>query len=68
MASLLRCGFFKVPKEKADEFIDVFLQTLKDAELLEDAGEGKIHVLDATLPTELGSVVGEEQIRSCRRV
>jgi hypothetical protein len=54
---------FDVPKERGDEFIDVFLQTLKDAELLEDAGEGKFHVLDATLPTELGSVVGEEQIK-----
>jgi hypothetical protein len=54
---------FKVPKEKVDEFIEVFLQTLKDAELLEDVGSGKTRVLDATLTTEHGSVVGEEQIK-----
>jgi hypothetical protein len=54
---------FKVPKEKVDEFIGVFLQDLKDAELLEDVGGGKTRVLDATLPSEIGSVVGEEQIK-----
>jgi hypothetical protein len=54
---------FKVKKENVDEFIDVFLQSLKDAELLEDVGEGKIRVLDATLPAEVGSGVGEEQIK-----
>jgi hypothetical protein len=54
---------FKVKKEHVDAFIDVFLQSLKDAELLEDVGEGKIRVLDATLPAEVGSGVGEEQIK-----
>jgi hypothetical protein len=54
---------FKVPKEKVEEFIEVFLQTLKDAELLEDVGGGKTRVLDATLPTEVGSGLGEEQIK-----
>lgn len=54
---------FKVPREKADEFIEVFLQSLKDAELLEDVGGGKTRVLDATLTTEHGSVVGDEQIK-----
>ncbi|HEV2498476.1 MAG TPA: hypothetical protein VGY31_02720 [Terriglobia bacterium] len=54
---------FKVPKEKVEEFIEVFLQTLKDAELLEDVTGGKTRVLDATLPTEVGSGVGEEQIK-----
>jgi len=54
---------FKVPKERVEEFIDVFLQTLKDAELLADVGEGKTRVLDATLPAEVISGVGEEQIK-----
>jgi hypothetical protein len=54
---------FKVPTEKVGAFIEVFLQTLKDAELLGTVGDGKTRVLDATLPAEVGSEVGEEQIR-----
>lgn len=54
---------FKVPKGKVDEFIEVFLQTLRDAELLEEAGGGKSRVLDATLPADVASGVGEEQIK-----
>jgi hypothetical protein len=54
---------FNVPKDKVEEFINVFLQTLKDAELLEDLGGEKIRVLDATSPSEIGSGVGEEQIK-----
>ena len=33
---------YKVPKERVNEFIDVFIQTLKDAELLELLENGKI--------------------------
>lgn len=54
---------FGVQKEKVEEFIEVFLQTLKDAELLEDVGGGKTRILDATLPTEVRGGVGEEQIK-----
>lgn len=54
---------FKVKREQVDEFIDVFLQTLRDAELLEDVGSDKSRVLDATSPTEVGSGVSEEQIK-----
>ena len=54
---------FKVPGEKVDEFVEVFIQTLKDAELLQDMGDGKFRVLDATLPAEVGSEVSEEQIK-----
>jgi hypothetical protein len=54
---------FGVPKEKVEELIEVFLQTLKDAELLEEVGGGKTRLLDATLPAEGGSGVGEEQIK-----
>jgi hypothetical protein len=53
----------KVPKERVEEFVEVFLQALKDAELLEDVGGGKTRVLDATRPTEVGIGVGEEQIK-----
>jgi hypothetical protein len=51
------------PKEKVDEFIEVFLETLKGAKLLEDLAGGKTRVLDATLPAEVGRGVGEEQIK-----
>lgn len=54
---------FNVPKERAEEFIDVFVETLKDAELLEDLGGGKTRVLDATVPIEVRSGVGDDQIR-----
>ena len=32
---------FEVPKERVEDFIEIFIQTLKDAELLEDVGSGK---------------------------
>jgi hypothetical protein len=54
---------FKVPKDRVEEFIDVFTQTLWDAELIEDVGGGKERVIDATSPTDVGSGVGEEQIK-----
>src|SRR6185437_2852938 len=54
---------FKVPKELANDFIDVFVQTLKDAKLLEEAVGGKSRVLDVTELTESGSLVGEEQLK-----
>ncbi len=54
---------FKVPKEKVEEFIDVFLQTLKDAELLEDVGGGKQRVIDALGPQTAATGVGEEQLK-----
>jgi hypothetical protein len=55
---------FNVPEDQVEEFITIFLQTLKDAELLEDVGEGKTRVLDVThtaaVPT---SEVGEQQLK-----
>jgi hypothetical protein len=56
---------FSVPRDQVDEFIAVFLQTLTDAELLQDVGDGKTRVLDVTthttnVPT---SEVGEEQLK-----
>lgn len=54
-----------VAEDQADEFITIFLQTLKDAELLQDIGDGKTRVLDITTPTAgvPTSEVGEEQLR-----
>lgn len=53
-----------VPEDQAEEFVNIFLQTLKDAELLQDIGDGKTRVLDVThtapAPT---SGVGEEQLK-----
>lgn len=54
---------FKVPKDKVNEFIDVFLQTLKDAELLEEMSGGKTRVLDATLPAGVSTGVAEDQLK-----
>jgi hypothetical protein len=54
---------FSVPRDKVEEFIEIFLQTLKDAELLEEVSGGKFRVVDATQPSEVSSGVGEEQIR-----
>lgn len=39
---------FGIPKDQVEEFISVFLQTLTDAELLQDVGDGKTRVLDVT--------------------
>ena len=56
---------FGVAEDQADGFIGIFLQTLGDAELLQDIGDGKTRVLDVTTPTSgaPSSEVGEEQIR-----
>lgn len=53
----------KVPTNRVEEFIDTFIQSLNDAELLTDVGDGKQRVVDATSPAELGSGAGDEQIR-----
>lgn len=37
---------YKVPEDKADFFVQIFKQTLEDAKLLEDVGDGKQRVLD----------------------
>jgi hypothetical protein len=53
---------FKVPPDKAGTFIMTFLETLKDAELLEEVG-GKTRVVDITHAADAGNTVGEEQLR-----
>lgn len=54
---------FGVPKERVDEFVETFIQSLKDAELLEDVGGDKFRVLDAMSPEDLGQTGGEDQIK-----
>jgi hypothetical protein len=54
---------FKVPADKVQEFVGVLLQTLKEAELLEDV-DGKTRVLDVTHTVQTGQSVGEEQIKA----
>jgi hypothetical protein len=54
---------YKVPRERVDEFIKVFEQTLRDAELLEDAGGGKFRVLDATPMPEAGTGIAGDQLK-----
>jgi hypothetical protein len=60
---------FNVPEDQVEEFITIFLQTLKDAELLQDIGDGKTRVLDVTSPTTgaPSSEIGEEQIKKLSR-
>lgn len=53
---------FKVPLDRVNSFITVFLESLKDAELLEESG-GKTRVLDVTHTPEVGDSVGEEQLK-----
>jgi hypothetical protein len=54
-----------VPVDQGEEFVNIFLETLKDAELLQDVGDGKTRVLDITsstaeVPT---SEVAEQQLK-----
>jgi len=50
---------FNIPVERVDEFIEVFLEDLESAKLLEDVG-GKKRVLDIThMPSEAPGVVGK---------
>jgi hypothetical protein len=56
---------FGVPEDQVEEFMSIFLQSLKDAELLQDLGDGKTRVLDIThtTSTTAPSEVGEEQLK-----
>jgi hypothetical protein len=51
---------FHVPKDKAESFANVFLETLHEAELLEDVG-GKQRVLDITNTVE--AEISDEHLR-----
>ncbi len=54
---------FNVPREQVNEFVKVFTATLKEAELLEELGNGKLRVLDVSSPADTSTQVGGEQIR-----
>lgn len=54
---------YSVPRERADEFVDVFTQTLREAELLEVLPGDKIRVLDVSQPSGTGTEIGEKEIR-----
>ena len=53
---------FKVPADKVESFLTTFLETLKDAQLLEEVG-GKTRIIDFTHTAEAGGAVGEEQLK-----
>lgn len=55
---------FHIPEDKVDEFATVFIDTLKDAELLEDVG-GKQRVLDVThtADAEVAGATAEERLK-----
>ncbi|MFB3915758.1 MAG: hypothetical protein ACE14M_03455 [Terriglobales bacterium] len=54
---------FNVPKERVDEFIEVFTQTLNDAELLEDVAGGKTRVRDVTHATDSSAGAADDQLK-----
>lgn len=54
---------FKVPREQVDDFIEVFTETLKQAELLEELGNGKLRVLDVSEIATTSTHAGDEQIK-----
>jgi len=54
---------FSVPQENIEDFIRVFSESLKEAELLEELTSGKFRVLDMTSPGDTTTPVGEEQIK-----
>ena len=55
---------FHLPEDKAEEFVTVFIDALKDAELLEDVS-GKQRVLDVThaADAEVASATAEERLK-----
>ncbi len=53
---------FGVPKENVEDFLTVFIQTLKDAQLLEEVTGGKTRVLDVA-PVEAGTPASEDQLK-----
>jgi hypothetical protein len=54
---------FNVPRDQVNEFIEVFISALKEAELLEELSNGKFRVLDVSSPADTSTQVGEEQIK-----
>ncbi len=54
---------FNVPKERVNEFVEVFTQTLKDAELLEEASGGKTRVLDVTHAVDTSAGVADDHLK-----
>lgn len=54
---------FSVPQEQVGQFINVFLNSLREAELLEEVGNEKFRVLDVTEPSDTTTQIGEDQIR-----
>jgi hypothetical protein len=54
---------FGVARERVAEFLQIFLQTLQDAELLEELEGGKTRVLDVTQTSETGREAVEGELK-----
>lgn len=54
---------FKVPREQVEQFIKVFIATLKEAGLLVEVSDGKFRVADVSSPGDAIAQTGGEQIR-----
>jgi hypothetical protein len=52
-----------VTRDRVDEFLGVFLESLTDAELLEEVGGGKTRVLDATQTSDMGREAAEGELK-----
>lgn len=53
-----------IPQDSVDDFVSIFIQSLKDAELLEDVG-GKQRVLDITHSSDIVSTGQSEGQQGC---
>lgn len=54
---------FGVPPDHIDDFIRVFTESLKEADLLEEVSSDKFRVLDVTSPGDTTTPVGEKEIK-----
>jgi hypothetical protein len=54
---------FSVPIEHIDDFVRVFTESLKEADLLEEVGSDKFRVLDVTSPGDTTTPVSEKEFK-----
>jgi hypothetical protein len=54
---------FKVPGDRAEAFVSIFTESLKDASLVEDMGNGKLRVLDITHRADATSQAADDHLK-----
>jgi hypothetical protein len=58
---------FGVPEDKADFFVQLFIDALNDAKLLEEVTDGKERVLDVTYSPESSGLASEEHLKKIKK-